>query len=465
MKVSFSKIKITPKDYMGVPMAGYTRKDPCLGKLDDIYANGVLIEGSSLKNAKENLLLISLDLLKVPLVWANYVKKKINDEFKFLDPENILIHATHTHSAPDLTGEFHWPGNAFSIIKGIMFGANRNDHYLVWLAFQIVKMVKKLFNSLKLCKIAWTKKSFNPDIVINRRHPKKTIAPDLGVIAFRQLENNKIIGFIINYACHPTTLSYANSKLSADYPGCVVHKIDELTNFEVKSVYFNGPAGDLNPITTCGTDYQKLELDKSLVYAQLGTFEHTKKIGFAIAEDALKLAESIPSENYLKKLEFESYLKDFSVPLKDHKYFSKTWFKNKLIYAFKKYFIISISKHIKANFPAFVIEHKLFTIKVNSILQYIKVKTYSESSSKSIEFSIIAVPGELFEEIGNNLIKKSPTGKKNTFIFQNSNDWIAYLFPLKEYMEVGGYEPVASFGPLCGEIVEKEMLALFEKIK
>jgi len=287
----------------------------------------------------------------------------------------------------------------------------------------------------------------------------------LGVIAFRQLENNKIIGFIINYACHPTTLSYANSKLSADYPGCVVHKIDELTNFEVKSVYFNGPAGDLNPITTCGTDYQKLELDKSLVYAQLGTFEHTKKIGFAIAEDALKLAESIPSENYLKKLEFESYLKDFSVPLKDHKYFSKTWFKNKLIYAFKKYFIISISKHIKANFPAFVIEHKLFTIKVNSILQYIKVKTYSESSSKSIEFSIIAVPGELFEEIGNNLIKKSPTGKKNTFIFQNSNDWIAYLFPLKEYMEVGGYEPVASFGPLCGEIVEKEMLALFEKIK
>lgn len=53
MKVSFSKIKITPKEYIGVPMAGYTRKDPCLGKLDDIHANGVLIESSSLKMGKK----------------------------------------------------------------------------------------------------------------------------------------------------------------------------------------------------------------------------------------------------------------------------------------------------------------------------------------------------------------------------------------------------------------------------
>lgn len=465
MKVSFSKIKITPKEYIGVPMAGYTRKDPCLGKLDDIHANGVLIESSSLKNGKENLLLISLDLLKVPLVWANYVRKKINDEFNSLDTKNILIHATHTHSAPDLTGEFHWPGGFFSVIKGIMFGANRNDRYLVWLACQTVKMVKELFNSLTPCKIAWAKKSYNPDIVINRRHPKRKATPDLGVITFRELESNKLIGFIINYACHPTTLSHANNKMSADYPGRIASKIDEITNNKIKSVYFNGPAGDLNPITTCGTDYQKLELDKSLVYDQLGTYEHTKKFGFEIAQAALKLAESIPSEKYLENLEFKSYLKDFSVPLKDHKYFSKTWFRNKIIYLFKKYFIISISMHTEANFPAFVIKHRALKINVNSILQYIKVKGFSKSDLNLKEFSIIAVPGELFEEIGKNLFKKSSTGKENTFIFQNSNDWIAYLFPLKEYVEVGGYEPIASFGPLCGDVVEKEMLVLIEKIK
>ena len=58
MYVAFDKISITP------PMAGYARKDPCLGKLDDIHAYGVLITHDN-KNA--NLLLISVDILKLPL--------------------------------------------------------------------------------------------------------------------------------------------------------------------------------------------------------------------------------------------------------------------------------------------------------------------------------------------------------------------------------------------------------------
>ena len=43
MKAAFGKINITPKDAIGKPIAGYSRKDPCLGKLDDIHVYGVLI--------------------------------------------------------------------------------------------------------------------------------------------------------------------------------------------------------------------------------------------------------------------------------------------------------------------------------------------------------------------------------------------------------------------------------------
>ena len=60
MRVSFNKIIISPKDFIGRPMAGYTRKNPCLGKLDDIYAYGVLIEGKSEERGKNELLLISI---------------------------------------------------------------------------------------------------------------------------------------------------------------------------------------------------------------------------------------------------------------------------------------------------------------------------------------------------------------------------------------------------------------------
>ncbi len=465
MKVAFSRIKITPKNYVGMPMAGYARPDPCMGKLDDIYAHGILMEDSQKGNNKEYLLLISTDLLKVPLSIANYIKNSIINESELLKPHQILLHSTHTHSAPDLTGEFYFPGGIFNAIKGIMFGMNRNDRYIIWFAHQIVKMVKDLFKELKPCKMAWTKKLFNPDIVINRRHPTRRSKPELGVITFRSLDGNELIGFIINYACHPTTLSFKNNKLSADYPGRIIQKIIELTNNKTNVTFFNGPAADLNPITTCGTDYESLEEDKKPVYDQLGTYEHTKKIGNIIAQEALKLAESIIDEEYFEEIEFFSKLRDFWVPFKDYKYFTNTWYQNTLSHSIKKYFILPVTKILSdnSNFPAFTVKRRRIRIHCRSIIQYIKIKAHSKTRSKDL--SILTVPGELFEDLGKFLFHKSPTRNEDTFIFQNANDWIAYLFPPKEYIEYGGYEPVASFSPRCGEYVIKEMIELFNEIK
>jgi len=464
MKVAFSKIRLTPKNYVGMPMAGYSRPDPCLGKLDDIFAYGVLIEQEKSYEYNKFLLLLSFDLLKIPLSIASYFKERIQKNFQTIREKNILIHATHTHSAPDLTGEFHWPGGTLAVVKGIMFGINQNDKFIVWICNQILKLVDQLKKSLKASKISWAKKVFNPDIVINRRHPLRKPKPELGVISFKDFDNN-LIGLIINYACHPTTLSLFNNKLSADFPGRIISKISDITNERTKCIYFNGSAGDLNPITTCGTDYEALKDNKSPIYTQLGTYKHTKKIGFQIAEEALKLAESIPAENYYEKITFQSHIKSILVPLKDPRYFSLTWFQNKLLYVIKKYVLLSVilSLYEKNNFPIFKIKKKGKKIFAETITQYIDFTV--ENTSKKRKFNIFTVPGEIFEMIGKNLIQKSPVGTSNSFLFQNSNDWIAYLFPIKEYIQIGGYEPVASFGPLCGFYIEREILDFFKDLK
>ncbi|GAG00465.1 unnamed protein product, partial [marine sediment metagenome] len=89
MKVAFNRTKITPKDYIGKPMAGYSRKDPCLGKLDDIHAYGVLLSiGNS--NNKHHLLMISVDILKLPLSIVEYIKKRLILKFKPLKTEEIF---------------------------------------------------------------------------------------------------------------------------------------------------------------------------------------------------------------------------------------------------------------------------------------------------------------------------------------------------------------------------------------
>ena len=79
--------------------------------------------------------------------------------------------------------------------------------------------------------------------------------------------------------------------------------------------------------------------------------------------------------------------------------------------------------------------------------------------------TVFGVPGELFEEIGKRFDEVSPSGPEDTFIIQNANDWIAYLFSLNEYVSQGGYEPLASFSPICGDRVEREMYKLMKEIR
>ncbi|MBY9016680.1 MAG: hypothetical protein KGD68_13385 [Candidatus Lokiarchaeota archaeon] len=461
MKVAFNRIKITPKDYIGKPMAGYARKDPCLGKLDDIHAHGVLININN-GNNKHNLLLISVDILKLPLSIVEYIKKRLILKFKLLKPDDIFLHATHTHSSFDLTGEFYYPGGALAFIKGVMFGDNKNDKFIVWMTNRIVRMVSKLFEDLEPCTIAWKKESFNPDIVINRRWPTRNVLPDLGIIAFKKLEDSKLIGIIINYSCHPTTLSFKNNKLSADFPGRVISKIDDLTSGSIKAIYFNGPSGDLNPITTSGTNLEKIDKDITLSYDQLGTYKHTKKIGYTIGEEALKVAYSIPETDYSTFTEIDIYTRKLLIPQKDAKYYSSVWLSNKVKWIIKKYILFKIARfdYKFVNFPFFTVERKNLKNYGKTLVHFIKFTT-----SKGNTFGIITIPGELFEEIGKTLLSHAPTKMENTLVFQNSQDWIGYLFPLEMYIKEGGYEPFMCFSPLCGAYIENAAKKFLKEIK
>jgi len=442
-------------------MAGYTRKDPCLGKLDDIHAYGVLLSIDK-GNNNHHLLMISIDILKLPLSIVEYIKKRLILKFKPLKPDEIFLHATHTHSSFDLTGEFYYPGGTLGFIKGVMFADNKNDRFIVWMTNRIVGMVRKLFEDLESCTIAWKKEGFNPNIVLNRRWPTRNVLPDLGIIAFKKLEDRKLIGIIINYSCHPTTLSNYNNKLSADFPGRVISKIYELTSGSVKAIYFNGPSGDLNPITTSGTNLEKINKDKTLSYDQLGTYEHTKKIGYIIGEEALKVAKSIPEENFSIYKEVVIFTKRLLIPQKDAKYYSKVWFSNKVKWLLKKYFLFKIAKfdHKFVNFPFFAVERKNLKNYGKTVIHFIKFTVVNNNT-----FGIITIPGELFEEIGKNLISHAPTKMENTLIFQNSQDWIGYLFPLEMYIKEGGYEPFMCFSPLCGAYIENDTKKLLKEIK
>ena len=146
MKVAFGKINITPPEIAKgeaakINMAGYSRKHYARGVLDPVMSHGVLIEDIILGNVKKQLLFITIDTLKIPMKVVDYIKERLQDEYR-IAPNQVLVHATHTHQAPDLTGEYHWTGNVPAIMRGIMFGLNRNDRYIAWMTFQIAQVIQ-----------------------------------------------------------------------------------------------------------------------------------------------------------------------------------------------------------------------------------------------------------------------------------------------------------------------------------
>ena len=470
MKAAFGKIVLTPKDVVGRMLAGYTPVQKCTGIYDDIHARAVLIEEKVLGNIKKRILLISMDFVQLPLIFTEYIKEQIQDAYK-IHPNQILIHATHTHKSLDMSGMFLRPGGYGSVIWAIMFGAYRgDDRYKVWIARQIVKMVGAMIPKLRDAEMGWTKVTIEEDILLNRRNPLARSKSKMGVIAFREKQSKRIFGLIANYGMHPTTLSFPETKLSADYPGYLVSKISELSNNEVDTVFFGSAAGDLNPITTCGTDFEALEKDKTPIYKQLGGIKETTEIGVFLGERCWNIAQNIPEEAYYSRVEFKSYMKIMWVPMEDFtNYRNLNKVLNRFIHIIKRHFLFRVALILadvnEPNFPGFAAKHRGREINTYTQIQFIEFTASNPNTPEEAKkFSILGVPGELFEEFAEEFYQKSPQGKKNTFIFQTANDWIAYLFPLKDYMQ-GGYEPIASYAPICGEWVRINVLRLFEEIK
>ncbi len=473
MQASFGAVSITPADVVGRPLAGYTPVPKCTGKHDDIHARAVLIEDVTLGNVKKRLLLISMDVLQIPMLFSDYIKEQIQDAYK-IHPNQILIHAIHTHKSLDMSGMFarifkkNGGDGLGTVIWNIIFGAyHGDDRYKVWIARRIVHMVGDMIAQLRPAKVAWTKQLIDEDIMINRRHPTRRSRSQMGIIAFKDTKDGEILGFLVNYGMHPTTLSLKTTKLSADYPGRIVHKVSELTGGKVQAICFTAPAGDLNPITTCGTDFEALEKDSDPVYNQRGTYKDTKRLGYFLGERALEIARGIPDKDYFDTVSFKSHVRTFWVPMKDFtKYFSKSWLGNRLVHLIKRYILFPVALLLgdanEPNFPGFAAKHRGF----KWVCAYTQIQYISADASRAKHQATLAmtgVPGELFEDIAKQFYEKTPAGPTNTFIFQTSNDWIAYLFPLNEYV-LGGYEPFASYSSICGTWVKRKYLQLLEDV-
>jgi hypothetical protein len=111
------------------------------------------------------------------------------------------------------------------------------------------------------------------------RKPTEPVDHTLGVVAIDGVDG-KPIATLVNFACHPVVLGPENLEIAADYPGAMMAKIED--SIGGQAMFVQGAAGDINPFwdKTAPAD---------------GGFEAMKKMGEAVAAEALRVRASLRS--------------------------------------------------------------------------------------------------------------------------------------------------------------------------
>ncbi|MFV0255647.1 MAG: hypothetical protein ACK5G7_05930 [Erysipelotrichaceae bacterium] len=231
MKYANQTIKITPE--FPIKQAGFIQQTEPISEIhDDLFARILAIE---------NTILITCDLLALPLSIQTILAKKLSKYYQ----KNIIviIGCTHTHFGADYTNQKYQ-----NELLDKLFNAITTIHY------QDLELTLDYH--------------FEPyDKIGKSRISNHKAHPYLQILNIYHLDN-KIASLIIHNV-HPTIMSADNQFFSAEYPGYLISKLNQKEP-KVFHMFFNGAAGDISTrFTRVAQNYQAVEELATILFNKL----------------------------------------------------------------------------------------------------------------------------------------------------------------------------------------------------
>lgn len=382
LRVGAAVRKITPDPLLPVS-GGIGTPKKTTEKKGDLFARAMVLEKGGVRVA-----IVGVDNLGWPSVLGDQSRKLI----KGIAPENILIGATHTHSAPDAYG--------FPDANG---KSNADLKYLDWCVRQIADAVNEAAGNLQPASLKIAVGEAQGKIAYNYYAPQ-LYDPRCGVIqaiARTGREKGKVIATLVNYAIHPEVIGSGRGILSPDLCGPLYDRIESKAGGV--AIFMNGAQGGMV------TADVRLEGDK-----EANTWDECNRIGTLLADEALRIvADADQQEN--PRLACDS--KRLALPVDSE-----------------------IMRYILRNSPL-----KLQTTRGDSIETQINYLTIGTAK-------VLTIPGEALPNIGYYLKRNMDT--PHAFLFGLTNDAFGYILTKVDFNSFKRYEYVSrtSLGEMTGEI-------------
>jgi neutral ceramidase len=395
------QVELTPP--VGHGFDGYAaRVGKSLGVHDPILGQLLL-----LRSGKQQMVLITLDLLGVSLDFTNKVRTGIQQAVG-IPVDCTLIACSHTHSSAAGFLPPH-PGITTSVDLGLQ----------EVVAQQLIGAALWADNQLQPASLGIGRGKVE-GIGLNRNDPEQPVDSEVTVVRIDS-ESGLPLAVIINYGCHPTVLGYQNLQYSADYPGAARSTLRKVYPDTV-CLYTNGASGDISTRFT--------RRDQS--------FNEVERMGRILAGEVLKVIQMIspqPVQN------LESRIVPVELPFRPFPGLAKAQQELEQLEE-------ELARLKASNAPHGEIRKAVTRVEGATGQAAMAKELEGRSENKSQvhvlmigDLALVGLPGEPFTRTVMEIKQGSP--HPHTAIVSYANDYQGY-FPDRASIEMGSYEALIS---------------------
>lgn len=412
---------ITPD--IGAPLVGGFEPRPSTHVHDELLVRCLAFQKGDTKFA-----ICMVDSTGVSQECYNAARTMIEEKTKW-PAENILMAATHTHSAPTGRGK-----------NGLMPSEELTD-YQKFIARRITDGVQRAITNLEPARVGWGRFD-EPDEVFNRRwflkpdveipnpfggtdkvrmnpggmrdkllKPAGPTDPEVVFLSVQSVEGRPI-ALLANYSLH--YVGGGNSRhVTADYFGMFARKVEHKlgasqTQPPFVAMMSNGTSGNIN-----NNDYSSVR-ERRQPYEQMNRVAEKLAVKLAKAHETVEFRSDLPID-----------IRHIELPMKTRKVTPK-----QIEYAqaiLKKTEDAERYHRLERFYASRVLHYKDSPAVVPARLQAMRIG----------DLGIVSIPLEVFVETG--LMIKADTPFAKTFTISHANGSLGYL-PTPEHHKLGGYE-------------------------
>ncbi len=285
------------KTISGAFLAGAAREDitPAVGTLlygytPDTVSTSVhdplSVTAAAFRQGEDSVLLMTITVGDFGTALCTEIRERISKSTG-LPAGRIIAAATHTHSAPNVSGIEGWGDIDRDYVDGILFPAMEKA------ALRALENLQPAELSVGECesKVGINRRQLNRDGSVDLgQNPWGCYDPTMTCVAIRNAETKKGILNLLHYGCHGTAAG-RNHEITRDWSGIMIDRLEAETG--VLTAYWNGAQGDVGPRLTNGKT--------------VGDIRHVEELGGVAAMDALRAykAAGVYAEGRLRLYEGE----------------------------------------------------------------------------------------------------------------------------------------------------------------